>query len=399
MLKQVRLENFKGLKKAQVDLGRITVLIGPNGMSKSSISHALMALRQSIGSEDLKVNGPLINLGDFNDVLNKEAVDGQVQIGISVDVTSLYLPKNSLFSYDAYFLPHLTSFNAVLGTTKQNYFEFNLEEGQFTSTPPELFVETSQSTNIHIEIKNKAVIAMPIIARAVSPPAKLAHEAQKITKELNALFSAIKNTLSNTYYVHAIRGFERANYELDANPTTDFKPSGEVQLASTFAYAGRDIEEIVSRWTELITGSRISPSIVPGRKVTVKSYVVKNGVPIIGDGFGTNQLVWLLLTLAITPNQSLLAIEEPEVHLHPKAQRELCNILVNTAKEQDKQLLITTHSEHILYAFVQAVKNKTLTRNDLAIYYFEGKGEAPKRIEQDGYGDIYDWGKHFFTHS
>ena len=104
----------------------------------------------------------------------------------------------------------------------------------------------------------------------------------------------------------------------------------------------------------------------------------------------------LLLTLAIIPIQSVLAIEEPKIHLHPKAQKNLCDILIDTGKTYDKQLILSTHSEHVLFKFVEAVRNKTLKRDELAIYYFEEKGKAPYRVEQDECGDIYDWGRNFF---
>ena len=40
-------------------------------------------------------------------------------------------------------------------------------------------------------------------------------------------------------------------------------------------------------------------------------------------------------------------IEEPEIHLHPKAQAELAEVLTEVALEEDKQVIMTTHSEHI----------------------------------------------------
>jgi predicted ATPase len=66
MLKKLILENFKGIKKADISFGKITVLIGPNGTGKSSISHSLMALKQSIGQNRLVTNGHLINLGEVH---------------------------------------------------------------------------------------------------------------------------------------------------------------------------------------------------------------------------------------------------------------------------------------------------------------------------------------------
>ena len=40
-------------------------------------------------------------------------------------------------------------------------------------------------------------------------------------------------------------------------------------------------------------------------------------------------------------------IEEPEVHLHPKAQADLASVLVEEAKADNKQVIMTTHSEHV----------------------------------------------------
>lgn len=59
--------------------------------------------------------------------------------------------------------------------------------------------------------------------------------------------------------------------------------------------------------------------------------------------------------------------------------------------------MLTTHSEHVLFAFVSAVRDGALTRDDLAMYYFEEKGQEPRQIEQDECGDIYDWGRNFFA--
>lgn len=399
MLQQVRLENFKGFKKAQIDVGRITVLIGPNGTGKSSISHALMVLRQSIGANELIVNGPLINLGDFRTVLNREAANGRVQIGVSIGVAgykSLNIPQNASFSYDAYFVPRLAGFDAAISSPRTKYYVVKLEQGQATVQPPEPTWKFAQSREIKIKLNVLQQVAIPVGIRKVSHSEGLENKAAALREKLNELFSAVNRVLNNTYYVHAIRGFERPEYELDTNPAMDFQPGGNARLASTFAYAGRGIEEIVSTWSESITGSDLASVLIPGRKVGIESYAVPEGIPLIGDGFGTNQLFQLLLTLALTPEKSLLAIEEPEIHLHPKAQKKLCDILLQTAKEEDKQIIVTTHSEHILFSFVSAVRNGTLTRDELTIYCFEEKGQEPRKVEQDEYGDIYEWDKNFF---
>lgn len=401
MLQQIRLENFKGLKKAQIDFSRITVLIGPNGTGKSSISHALMVLRQSIGRGDLIVNGPLMNLGDFSDVLNKEASNGQVGIGVTIgvaDYQGLGIPEDASFSYDAYFSPQVIGFDATISSPTEKHLVAKWKSGQAGSVEPRSLVpQDLPSGKVAVDLQVGSDIARPFSIGGGSHGPGLKDEYEAFAEKIKELISSIAIELDRVYYVPAIRGLERSDYELVEQPTIDFRPGENARLASTFAYAERDIEEIVSTWAQSITGSNLASKLIPGRKVGIESYAVPEGIPLIGDGFGTNQLVQLLLTLAITPAKSLLDIEEPEIHLHPKAQAKLCDILAEVAKSQDKELVISTHSQHVLYAFVSAVKNGVLTRDELSIYYFREKGEEPRRVEQDEYGDIYDWGENFFA--
>ena len=71
-------------------------------------------------------------------------------------------------------------------------------------------------------------------------------------------------------------------------------------------------------------------------------------------------------------------IEEPEIHLHPKAQAELAEVLADTAKSDGKQIIMTTHSEHVAGRLLTLVAENKLTTEDLAIYSFEKdeKGEC-----------------------
>ena len=71
-------------------------------------------------------------------------------------------------------------------------------------------------------------------------------------------------------------------------------------------------------------------------------------------------------------------IEEPEIHLHPKAQADLAEVLADTAKAEDKQIIMTTHSEYVAGRLLTLVAEGKLTTDDLAIYAFDKdeKGEC-----------------------
>lgn len=76
--------------------------------------------------------------------------------------------------------------------------------------------------------------------------------------------------------------------------------------------------------------------------------------------------------------------------MHPKAQHNLPTYLVELNKEYDKQILITTHSEHILYGFLDCIRKKILNLNDFVIYYLnkEGLETKVKSLEIDEKGRV-----------
>lgn len=86
--------------------------------------------------------------------------------------------------------------------------------------------------------------------------------------------------------------------------------------------------------------------------------------------------------VAQSPVNSIIGIEEPEVHLHPKAQSDLAKVLIEIIKEENKRLIITTHSEHILYRILIEVAKGTLKPEDLAIYHFKLSDDGVTQVER-----------------
>jgi predicted ATPase len=105
-------------------------------------------------------------------------------------------------------------------------------------------------------------------------------------------------------------------------------------------------------------------------------------VNIVNEGFGSNQLVHLFAQIALAPPMSLIGIEEPEAHLHPKAQSELAKTLLAIAQEENHNFIIATHSEHILYRFLIEVAKGNLDLSQLAIYHFALDSQGTTSVEE-----------------
>ena len=144
----------------------------------------------------------------------------------------------------------------------------------------------------------------------------------------------------------------------------------EDNTATTLAYSRREVEK-VSHLMKRITGVGFRVDTVPPQSAKPVSESLAGDLSILAEGFGTNALVHLLFEVVRTLPGATVLIEEPEIHLHPKAQADLASVLVEEAKSDGKQMIIATHSEHILGRFLTLVAEGTLSADELAIYSFE----------------------------
>ena len=148
-------------------------------------------------------------------------------------------------------------------------------------------------------------------------------------------------------------------------------------MATNLVY-DRSYEEKLSQMLKKVTGTGLRADTVPARAVEVNSITPAGVVNIVAEGFGANSLIQLFHQLIASEKGATVLIEEPEIHLHPKAQAELAEVLAETAKTDDKQIIMTTHSEHLVERLLVLVAEKRLTPDELAIYSFEkdAKGEC-----------------------
>lgn len=75
-------------------------------------------------------------------------------------------------------------------------------------------------------------------------------------------------------------------------------------------------------------------------------------------GTGISQLLPVVV-LAVWARKRLVAIEQPELHLHPALQTELADLFLESALERESRLLIETHSEHIILRLLRRIRETT----------------------------------------
>lgn len=113
-----------------------------------------------------------------------------------------------------------------------------------------------------------------------------------------------------------------------------------------------------------------------------------------GPDSGAGGLACMLAALACSPRGSVVVIEEPEVHLDPAAQARLVGVIVRQVVEDGKQVVFTTHSDHLLYPLLAYVKKEgcPLGCGDVSMHYFEadesGGSAGAERLDINEHGQI-----------
>ena len=102
----------------------------------------------------------------------------------------------------------------------------------------------------------------------------------------------------------------------------------------------------------------------------------------------------VLSAIVHSPRGSVVTVEEPEIHLDPTAQVGLAKIMVRQTMQEDKQIVFTTHSDHLLYPLLAYIENKDhpMGPEDVVIHCFgarlsEATSDA-ERLRINEYGQI-----------
>ena len=331
MITDITLENFKGFRHLEIQPKRITAFVGPNGTGKSSVLQAFGLLKQTVempSPRRLTVRGQL----------GRRPVEEQ---------TINALRKVLIWQGPLVNLPSVATLTANCGRGNP-LFQFR---GSNASPEADLPFDYS------IEFLKE------------NTPATL------IFNE-----SGVWPALKNLKIVPALRGFTQPSYKLcdDWVKDVSLEPGAaqrEAQTATNLCYAPEEVER-VSRMLKAVTGVDLKAVTVPRQSVALTADFPAGPVNIVAEGFGTNSLVMLLLQLVAANRGATVMIEEPEIHLHPKAQADLAEVLAAEALAGNKQVIMTTHSEHITGRLLTLVAERTLTPEDLAIYAFAKDAET-----------------------
>ncbi len=329
MLTSMTLDNFKCFSRQTLGLGGLTLLTGLNGAGKSSLIQSMLLLRQSLmegmlPAKGLLLNGPLVRLGTAQDVLFRGAEKDE--IGIRLDKGS------------------------------------EIERWQFGYG--------SQYADI-----------LPVLA-APSTHGMLTGEMHYIAAER-----------IGPRYLYEISQYEvEQRHEMGAD--------GRYAVAFLDSVASKVVPEVLRHPDAPDTTVRSQVptwlgEIAPGAFLRMQPYPELNRVTLgfgfqeasaqtmhfspPNVGFGLSYVLPILVAVLGTGTCGIVVIENPEAHLHPRAQSVL-GTLICRGVAAGLQIIVETHSDHVLNGVRLAVKDALLDASDVRVHFF-GRRSGTAQVE------------------
>ncbi len=115
-------------------------------------------------------------------------------------------------------------------------------------------------------------------------------------------------------------------------------------------------------------------------------------------GFGISQILPLIVQ-CLACFRNIITIQQPELHIHPRLQSNLGDIFVESIYKRQNQLIIETHSEHLVLRLQRLVRTGKLNSDDISILHVsrDSSGSFVERLRLDQSGEfIDDWPGGFF---
>jgi predicted ATPase len=340
MLTQIILTNFKCFKaETFFPLSQLNLLTGINGRGKSTLLQSLLLMRQSFEHNDkttqILLNGSCVNLGNFNDIRNSNTSKNEPII----------------FEYEfsdqeklKYYLTENLEDNMSVNIDKMignNTFDFNFSQIHYISAdrfgPQEFYLKSNLSTFPNVGVKGE--LTANVLYKKKD---ELVNDTLCIGEDAKTLITQTETWLNEI--------FDGAKVEI---------PHSETNILEIF------LNTSTSR-------DRFKP---------------------INVGFGYTYILPIIVSGLIAKKGEILIVENPEAHLHPKAQSRLTQFLAKVS-HCGVQVFIESHSEHILNALRLAVLKQIVTSNDLSILYFKPNSVIQIPVRSDAELEI--WPEDFF---
>ena len=407
---KLSVEGYKSIAaKQELNFDGLTVLSGANSSGKSSFMQPFLILKQTIenhyDSGSLILYGENAKLTDSTQIISKVPGYGKKSFSVSMIIGE----HNCTASYK-----YKRGVGLVIDSIKMKNEKFpdglTLKIGgkseDIEKTIPEddfkffkKFYEDKKMTPTWKAIREKCFIS-----------AELSVSGNKFMPIKAGISPAqpIEDFIIRLIHVPGLRGNPERSYKIAASEDV-YPGSFEKYVAGIISDWTKNskyktkYDLLTNQLSDLGLASNIKASKVDDTSVEIQVSRNKSGkdsdcVNIADVGFGVSQTIPVLVALIAAKKGQFVYIEQPELHLHPKAQFRLASIIVS-AINRGVRVIIETHSSILVRGLQIAVVKKQLDHKKVSLNWFTQNNETGEtkvdKAELDEIGAFGDWPEDF----
>ncbi len=428
MLKNISLSNFKAWREVEVPFGRVTGLFGTNSSGKSSLLQSLLMLKQTKDAADhglaLHFGGRgrsnLVQLGGFRDVVHRN--DESLAIGWTLEWTLPKILKLPDPSQKRTKTLHETS---LLGTTccvRKHGANLRTDELSYLIGDAVFRLARDARGKYALSGADQDGADYPFLRTRERPwslpgPVKThlfpdqAKTFYQNTGFLGILETEYEKLMDSIYYLGPLREPPRREYFWSGTSPHDTGTRGEravdAILSATRKGEKRNLaprkrlkpfQEMIQYWLDrLDLASKFSIDEIASAANLYRARVTKDRSSVEATlpdvGFGVSQVLPALVLLYYVPKGSIVLMEQPEIRLHPSVQGGLADVILAAARSRDIQVIVESHSEHLLRRLQRRVAEREATTDDVKLF-FTGVADGAawlSDLELDELGEIRNW--------
>ncbi len=404
-ISNIKLGNFKGIEgEISVEIKPITVFIGKNSAGKSTCLHGLSALSQSLklpnNSRALTLDDEFayVHLGRFIEASHSGRYEDSITLGLTVEgirIPTFEKGESPRLGAEPGQIQAEYSFRSTLRTQDVSIERVRYSFGDKT------FEIQNRNKNYVLRLGGNSKARL--LSRRQAFLFDLAYQsANKISSfwvfyAFQQIQDVISNALRRVFYLGPFRQPPLRRYPTHGTGPEEVGPQGEATVTllanETIQSQRRGHIKQISKWLRVMgLGSNVEISRVGRSDLFETQVTLPDGVQLsVADlGYGVSQALPVLAQCSFAPSEATLLFEQPELHLHQEAARELSRIFVETCK-RGITIIIETHSPEIVNGLQQRLRENAITPNEIALYNVKRERNATRifRQELEADGDAY----------
>lgn len=404
----VSISGYKSIsQKMSIDIRPLTILAGANSSGKSSIMQPLLLMKQTLEAGydpgALLLKGPNVKFTLADQLFsknNRENIDG-FTVGMSSKSDSLLTLCYKKDRNKGLEVHRMTIKQGGKVTTLQ----LGMEQNEILAALPPMMREMVQA----LLKSNGAKVEWRVIRSRCFLELLLSGEEGDDKLEFRTSLSGqVSSYLRNLIHLPGLRGNPERDYPLTAVGES-FPGTFEHYTASVIAKwqsedndnlrkISQDLSKLGLTWK--VTARAINDTQVEiqvGRLKRAQKGGAHDLVSLADVGFGVSQTLPVVVALRVAKPNQMIYLEQPEIHLHPRAQVEMAQLLVDAAL-RGVTVVAETHSSLLLLGIQTLVAKGEVPPNLIKLHWFELADDGStivKSADLDETGAFGDWPEDF----